>query len=645
MTKPRTPQVIDVKDIRPYSDEDLVMTPALQEKVERLMKFFDEHGIAYDKLTPERIAILTDRKKAYPNQEFFLHIPSQHNTDKWLHAVRELYKKEQSGQNRVQSIRQVTSGWKLTETYDFLNWLRFYEAGNHLKYKSAQLWYENGAPGYFLPIKPDPPPVPEKPITGENIDFARQEAVQDGEKRQSIEKQRNKIIGRLDSAEKLLRSPEGQEFAGNEFEALMEAIYQLKKKIHLVNKMSTATRLYEDMIVRESNVLARDGFTKAAAFLRSYAQANNPPPANLGVKGPIKTAPAPTAPDSPLTPLSPGAPGGLPSTGPGMPLQSPADGGAPEAGPNENSPTNLKGVTPAPAGAALTSGPDSPMTGGKESAVGAFLKNWEQGKNTFDDKSQANDNLEISDHIEVAEAEDDLLVSEAQMAGIPPTDVPLTTDPAPAPLNPGPPAPVVEPPAGRGAATDIPATEEPLEVTEDDIAAPPGGEEPLPDASEFDAKIDAAFSGITVADVVAKLEDLAKIYKTRQVPRQLGVVDMMLDSLGLASYFPNLSEAINKALESNNYIATRLEDIISRLRGAMETKDIDLKGTGKEGAEAGGIATKLKEDQEKEKARKQQRKEMEAAELAGKGKEKPEIEVTEDLTPPAAPRPAPRPPG
>jgi hypothetical protein len=182
-----------------------------------------------------------------------------------------------------------------------------------------------------------------------------------------------------------------------------------------------------------------------------------------------------------------------------------------------------------------------------------------------------------------------------------------------------------------------------LEVTEDDIAEPPKDEEaPLPDAKEFDAKVDAVFANITVDDVVAKLEDLSKIYKTREVPRQLGIVDMMLDSLGLASYFPTLAEATNKALESNNYIATRLEDIISKLRGAMKTKDVDLKGDDKE--ESSDIAQQLKSDREKEKQRKQQRKEQEAADLAGKGKEKPEVEIAEDLATPApAIAPTPRP--
>src|SRR5208282_6852066 len=91
-------------------------------------------------------------------------------------------------------------------------------------------------------------------------------------KKRIIEKQRQKIIGRLDSAEKLLRSPEGQDFAGTELENLMEAIYSLKKKVQLVNKLSTSTRLYEDMIVREANVLSRRGFVKAANMLYSVAQ-------------------------------------------------------------------------------------------------------------------------------------------------------------------------------------------------------------------------------------------------------------------------------------------------------------------------------------------------------------------------------------
>jgi hypothetical protein len=612
MTKPRS-AIIDMPSkkqlemaTRPYSNEELQVEPEVQERLDKLMKFFDEAGIDYSKFDPESIPKLDfSKRQAYPNNDQYMYIPGQHNTHKWMQAVREIFAKEKSGDNRVNAIRRVTSGWNIMETFDFLNWLKFHEAGDHMKYKFAQLWYENGEPGYFLHVKPDPAKEPEPQVSGRDIDFARDQSNNNEEKKQLIEKQRNKIIGRLDSAEKLLRSPDGQVFSGKEFESLLEAIYQLKKKIQMVNKVSASTRLYEDMIIREANILSRNGFTKAASVLHSVAQ--TPGAAGEQAKGTPggEMALTPPAPPDPSGAGNPGAPGGLPSVGPGMPQGAP-NSATPAGVPNETS--------PAPKG------------------ISEFL----EGMNTG--KFSPGDNLEVEDTLYVSDNQDELLVTEAQ---VPPVDEPMTATPAPAPLDP---APVATPPA-----PDAPATEEPLEVTEDDIK--PKGDAPAPSASDFDSKIDAVFSGITVADVVAKLEDIAKVYKTREIPRQLGVVDMMLDSLGLASYFPSLSEATNKALESNNYISTRVEDILSKLRGAMAGKDIDLKGDDNEKPEVAGIKNQLQSDQDKEKARKQMRKDQETAELAGKGKETPEVEIEEDLgapptpaAPPAAPPRAPRPP-
>lgn len=627
MTKPKPFRELTPMSQLVKANPKLEMTPELMERITKLMAFFDEAGIDYDKLN------VGPNKTAYPNYDQYMHIPSQHDMKKWMGAVENIYKMEHGGHGRVTSIRQATSGWKITETYDFLNWLRFYEAGGHLKYKMAQLWYENGAPGYFLHVKPDPVKEPETQVSGKDIDFAREESTINADKRQVIEKQRNKIIGRLDSAEKLLRSPDGQEFAGRELDALMEAIYQLKRKIQMVNKLSTSTRLYEDMIVREANVLHRQGFVKAAALLHTTAQANNPPPAGIGAPGGINIIPPPDPPESPSAPLHPGAPGGLPSVGPGMPQNAPAGTGAPEVGPNDNSPTKMKdapGQQPTAGAGPASMVPDQPAPAG----IQGFLSNMDTSKmTTQDDKAVADDDeLEVRDAepIEVQD-EDHLMVTEAQFAGG--VDEPITTTPPPAKPDPAPPAaPVV----------DEPATELPLEVTEDDIASPPSSEQgAAPNASDFDAKVDAVFSDITVADVVAKLEDIAKIYKTREVPRQLGIVDMMLDSLGLASYFPALSEAINKALESNNYISTRLDEILSRLRGAVPSDtSIDLKGGGAEKPEVAGIKKNLSDADEKEKRRKQQRKEQAAAELEGGDKEAPEVEIEEDLAPkPPTPRP------
>jgi hypothetical protein len=624
-----------------HFDEEPEITPEMKDKINKLMQFFDESGINYEKFPKrEPQSFLEDKKRAYPNYDQYMHIPGQHNTQKWLQTVQSIYKMEQTGQNRVQSIRQATVGWNPMETYDFLHWLRYYEEGTHLKYKMAQLWYENGAPGYFLHVKPDPVKPVEPTVSGNDIDFARDHASDDHEKRQTIEKQRNKIIGRLDSAEKLLRSPDGQSFAGKELEALMEAIYQLKKKIQLVNKMSTSTRLYEDMIVREANILQREGFVKAATWLYSQAQANNPPPRDkeIGKSGPINVLPPPVSPESPSAPLHPGAPGGLPSMGPGMSQNAPAATGVPNAGPNDNAP-NLQGAGPAPTETTGNGVPTPvPQEEPKPAGITNFLDRMNDGKMTEQDKATVDDDLEVND------TEDELMVSEAQMGAS--LNDPITTNPAPARRTPA-------PPPKEPKLSDEPATETPLEVTEDDIAQPPRSEiVSSPDAAVFDEKIDSVFANLKVDDVVAKLEDLAKIFKVREVPRQLAIVDMMLDSLGLASYFPSLSEAQNKALDSNNYISTRVEDILSKLRGAMSTKDIDLKGGNAEKPEVANIKNKLTDDAAKEKQRKLQRKEQSNVELNEKdqgGKETPEVEIEEDLTPktpvsaPAVGPPAPRP--
>ena len=597
----------------PLSDSELEVVDEDQEKIENLMRFFDQHGIDYSKFDPASIPTIDFGKKdAYPNNDVYMHVPGQHNTQKWLKAVQDIYAQETGGQSRVQAIRQITSGWHLTETFDFLNWVKFHESGDHMKYKFAQLWYENPdmGPGYFLQVKKDPE-TQSTPVAGRDVDFARQRAEEDSGRKERIEKQRNKIIGRLDSAEKLLRSPDGHLFSGKEFEALLESIYKLKKQIQMVNKISSSTRLYEDMIIRQANILFSRGFVKAAEVLHKTAQ--TPGASAEQVEGGVNkdTPIEPPPPPDPSGAGNPGAPGGLPSVGPGMPQGAPSSGTPGSAG-NEDSPTP-KGISD-------------------------FLEGLEGAGFGPGDKQGVEDTLEVED------AEDNLLVTEAQLAPgapPPPEQESITTTPAPAPLDPSPvsaPTPAAKAPSKK---TDA---EEPLEVTEEEELPPPAEGE-TPATSGFNEKMDAVLSGVTLGDVVAELEDLSKVFKTREIPRRLGRVDMMLDSLGLASYFPSLSEATNKALESNNYIATRVEDIISKLRGALSTKDVDLKGEGDtERPEMAGIKNKLQTDDEKEKARKQMRKDQEISEMSNKGKETPEVEIEEDLQappPPPVPRAAP----
>lgn len=578
----------------------------LDSKIEKLMQFFKESGITYSKFL---MTNLDFKAEAYPNNDFYINIPGQHDTQKWLNTVKNIYQQEKEGISRVTAIKRSTYGWNIIETFDFLNWLKYYESGDHLKYKFAQLWYENGEPGYFLHIKKDP--VQEQPapsISGKDIglanDHAEAEAAKN-ERKQVIEKQRNKIIGRLDSAEKLLRSPDGQIFSGKEFETLLEAIYQLKKKIQMINKISTSQRLYDDLIVREANILNKKGFIKASEVLYSLAE----------------NIPTAVSPGDPAGPGNPGAPGGLPSMGPGMPQNAPSST-VPGSVPNDNSPQDLKQLIPAE---------KKQKEDKKPEGIEEFLEGMNTSKFTTEQDQEAEDDLlEVSDVLDVLEVSD--LETTAQVA---PIDEPLTTVPAPAPLSPTE-APLPVEKVKTDAPKDKLVHEKPLEVSEEDLE-----NKNDMSISQFDKKVDEVFSNINVQDIIDKLEDLSKIFKTREVPRQLSVVDMMLDSIGLASFFPQLSEATNKALESNNYISTRVEDILSKLRGQVTTKDIDLRGDNTlEKEEVIPLKNKLKQDEEKEKNRKQQRKEQEQADLDASNKEEaPEIEIDEDLSPPKAPAP------
>jgi hypothetical protein len=187
-------------------------------------------------------------------------------------------------------------------------------------------------------------------------------------------------------------------------------------------------------------------------------------------------------------------------------------------------------------------------------------------------------------------------------------------------------------------AQEIPAP--PTEVQE----APPAQAEPQPpgpkndpevkSAKDFDKIIDSVFQQLTIADVVARLADLTKVFRVREIPRQLAIIDMMLDRLGLASFFPTLGECVQKSHESNNYVSSRLESILSRLQGSLSSKSLDLHGDSPTpiSPEVEAAKTNLQREQDAEKERKRMRKEQANEELEQGGKPKPNIEVAEDLT-------------
>jgi len=101
-------------------------------------------------------------------------------------------------------------------------------------------------------------------------------------------------------------------------------------------------------------------------------------------------------------------------------------------------------------------------------------------------------------------------------------------------------------------------------------------EEPIADPVNDDSILEAAFQGITVEDVIGRLEKIDNLFRQRKVSHQLAFIDLMLGHLNLQSFFPGLGEASSKNLEANQYILTRLEDVLGKLRGSATSSKLNL---------------------------------------------------------------------
>jgi hypothetical protein len=157
--------------------------------------------------------------------------------------------------------------------------------------------------------------------------------------------------------------------------------------------------------------------------------------------------------------------------------------------------------------------------------------------------------------------------------------------------------------APAGAAEELPPPEEPPKPPKKEKK-----EEPKMDEEEN------PFAGKTVQDVLEILEPLSKQLSERQFVRSLSKADMILDSLNIASHFPELGEATAKALELNIYVGTRISKVVEKLKGGLK--------------------------EEKEKEEKPSPPSVELEELTGEkpgGVEEEAFEVAEEAPPPAAP--------
>lgn len=70
---------------------------------------------------------------------------------------------------------------------------------------------------------------------------------------------------------------------------------------------------------------------------------------------------------------------------------------------------------------------------------------------------------------------------------------------------------------------------------------------------------------------ISRLESISKELKTRNMIRELANIDILLNEMGLASYFPELTDAQAKMIEAFGYASNKIEGIIAKLRGGGKT--------------------------------------------------------------------------
>jgi hypothetical protein len=520
-------------------------------------------------------------KFAYPNNDGSIAARKSYDLGKWMAAMKDIYLKVHKGDSRHNAIALATSDWNQVEKVDFYDWLKFYESGAQNSYKMAQHNYyiNDSIPDYFIPNPPKKDiPAPIKDISKDistlpNEVLKLKQEVSAEEKRKRIEDQRRKLMGRLNSVEKLLASEEGYLLVGDELEKLLQTIYDLKIRIQKANKLSLSEKTYIDLLISKANYLAANNCKKSSNLLYKIAQ--NVPNGNFNISGP--------------------------------PVVSKIDGGGFD-GLENDIPKDLGKSPPN-----LEDGEESGIDKFLEKLQTSGLTDLKEDDNKADD-TEPGDEVDLEDDVDFDNHDfEDELVAEAQAI---PAENQVKAPPKPA---------------------------KELEVSEDEIPA-------KQNEKDFDALIDSAFSNITVQDVIIKLEQVSNIFKQRQFTRELTIIDLMLNKLGLSSFFTNLAEATNKSLDASTYILTRLDDIQSKLRGAIGSDSIDLEGNNMniQDPELLKIRKNLQSSEQKEKDKKEMRKKVEDDQLLNK--QKPELEVENvpgELSSPAQPKtekPAPTPP-
>lgn len=564
---------------------DIVFTNRVGRPIDTIFNFYRAVGNGLNEMG------IPIKKMAYPLGQSGIRAENPRNTRKWMKIMREIYLMVHHGIRYTDALNNVTAEWDVMEKKDFENWMRFYQEGAHEKYKTAKdddmQYLQLGGDGApMIPFSALKGKLETAPSGMPNMNRYQGTKEQDDE---DAEAAAEVEAERLEARDKKVISIGGR----------------LRSVLKLLSDGDVQKLLDGKLDISISDFVKQIQDLQRYIFLFPLKNKNSSTVEDVIIqRGNRLTAQGHPRAGELLRKIAQGVPG--------APPEAPPEG-PPDAAPEGTPPMEDVGAPP-PVEELKGLDPVDMDEGFEDESDDAWVRQFKNNLNFNNDNVKDEDSV-IDDMAEIT--------VEAQAL------------------------PIEEP------TPELPPEEEAaIEVGEEpDIEV---GEEPdmLPDMAPDKAKPGAdmnSLENVTVADVVERLERVSNILKNREIPRELAWIDFMLDKIGLASYFPALAEATKSALESNQYMSTRVEDILSRLRGSIEPESpLKLTTTEEEEAVTDDTLKRVRQNldtvEQKDRARKEQKEKGMPEEESTVPIEELAQPVNVETTPPApvrAPRPVP----
>ena len=115
------------------------------------------------------------KKIAYPQAIEYFNIHPQHDINFWIECMKKIYALKSNGKEFNEAFNIVTKDWDNMNKNDFKHWLNFYQSGQHLSYKLAQM--SDTGNGSYIPygsLRATVPGIPS-PVSFEDYKKREQE--------------------------------------------------------------------------------------------------------------------------------------------------------------------------------------------------------------------------------------------------------------------------------------------------------------------------------------------------------------------------------------------------------------------------------------------------------------------------------------